>query len=81
MSKPRTKQPKREPRRRVITVSASHPIWAEVVVYKHDGDDTWTIESVRRHGSEVGAQSLMESMGDSDLDEMDRKADAAEDIE
>lgn len=74
----RARSPKR---RRAITISANHPMWAEVIVTQDDGEDTWTIESVRRCGVEPSARSLTESMDDDEFDEMYRKANAAEDMD
>jgi hypothetical protein len=66
--------------RRTITISVCHPVAATVDVVRHDEDDDWEIESVRRIDCDASARSLCENMKDEDFDEMIKRANAAQDL-
>lgn len=75
--------PRRKPKkqRRTVGMSISAPVFVTLTVERDGQDGDWSIVDLRRVDCELSARGAMECMGDRELAELDRIANATWDDE
>lgn len=66
--------------RRVVSMSVCVPVTVKLIVSRSESDDEWQIDEVAGTACDPSRTTVIESMGDAEFRELEKRANAAKDL-